>query len=201
MSERASAEFFSVLRVHPAIGRAFTRENEATGADRVAVISDSLWRRRFGGAADVIGKTLPAATGDLEVIGVMPRDFSYPVGEPDATEVWLPYVATDSERTTRFRNYLRPIARLRDNATIEEAYAHIDALNLPVSPKGVDRPGREGRLTLRPLRDSIVGDARSPMLMLLAAAVCVLLVACANVANLMLVRSNVRARELNVRAA
>lgn len=199
-AERVSAEFFSVLRVQPAIGRAFTRDDETASAGRVAIISYRLWQRRFGGR-DVIGQHLPATGGDIDVIGVMPRDFAYPVGTAEPTEAWIPYVVPERERANRVSAYLKPIARLTPGATIADAHAQIDALDLPVSPKGVVTVGREGRLTLQPLRDSIVGQARPRMVMLLAAVACVLLVACVNIANLLMVRASVRVRELSVRTA
>ncbi len=201
VSERVSAEFFHVLRVAPAIGRAFTSENETGGRDRVAVISDALWRRRFGARRDIVGQKLPAVGGDIDVIGVMPRGFAYPVGAENPTDVWVPYAIPDREREARVSSYLRPIARLGRGVTLDDAHARVDALNLPSSPLSVVTVGREGRLTMQPLRDSLVGNSRDSMVMLLAAVACVLLVASVNIANLLMVRASVRVRELSVRVA
>jgi hypothetical protein len=101
--QRVTAAFFPVLGAWPAIGRAFTIENEVEGRSRVAVISHGLWQRRFGGAADVVGKRLPATGGDIEILGVMPADFAYPVGSIQPTDLWTPYVVPDSERGPTWR--------------------------------------------------------------------------------------------------
>ena len=106
--QRVTAGFFSVLRVRPALGRAFTEENEAAGRDRVAVLSDGVWRRRFGADPQIIGRAIPledleggrGATdgGGYEVIGVMPPDFAYPVGATRSTDIWIPYVVPANQR-------------------------------------------------------------------------------------------------------
>ena len=89
-SQRVTAGFFDVLRVRPAIGRAFTAENEVDGRHRVAVLSDALWRRRFGGDPAIVGRTIPLEGGSYEVVGVMPPDFAYPVGAVRPTDLWVP---------------------------------------------------------------------------------------------------------------
>jgi predicted permease len=193
--QRVSAEFFPVLRATPALGRVFTRQEEVAGSDRVAVISHSLWQRRFGGTPDVLGKRLPATGGDLEVIGVMPREFAYPVGEIEATDLWVPYVILDAERTARIAVYLRLIGRLRDGVTLEQAQARVAQRAAPPAD------AREGAFVLRDLRESLTGYSRPWMLMLLGSVAFLLLLACVNIANLLLVRATVRLRELGVRSA
>jgi hypothetical protein len=170
--QRVSAESFPILRATPAIGRVFTRQEEVAGFDRVAVISHGLWQRRFGGVPDVLGKRLPATGGDIEVIGVMPRGFAYPVGETEPTDLWVPYVIPDAERTARIAVYLRLIGRLRDGVTIEQAQARV----AQHTASTVD--AREGALILRDLRESLTGDARPWMLMLLGSVAFLLLLAC-----------------------
>ncbi len=193
--QRVSAEFFPVLRATPAIGRVFTREEEIAGPDRVAVISHGLWQRRFGGAPDVLGRRLPATGGDLEVIGVMPRGFAYPVGEIEPTDLWVPYVIPDRERTARIAVYLRLIGRLRDGVTIDQAQARV------AQRTASHADAREGALVLRDLRESLTGYSRPWMLMLLGSVGFLLVLACVNIANLLLVRATVRLRELGVRSA
>jgi putative ABC transport system permease protein len=198
--QRVTAEFFSVLRVTPARGRAFTSESEIEGNPRVAVISHELWQRRFGGATDVIGRRLPAVGGDVEIIGVMPRGFGYPIGATEPTEVWTPYVIPAKERATKFTLYLTLIARLKEGVSIENTQQQLDAITESRTSSGA-LMGWDRRPFAVNLQESLVGDHRSWMLMLLASAACVLLIACVNIANLLLVRATVRVRELSVRAA
>jgi len=198
--QRVTAEFFGVLRVSPAVGRAFVEEDEVEGRSQVAVISDGLWRRRFGGAPDVVGRRLPAAGGDIEIIGVMPAQFSYPVGAMAPTELWRPYVIPQDERVERISSYLRLIARLHDGISLDAAQARLHDVAASTNAGHVP-----GGLTWAPalvtLRAALVGDTRSWMLMLLGAVTCVLVIACVNIANLLLVRASARSRELAVRAA
>jgi predicted permease len=198
--QQVSAEFFSVLRVAPHLGRAFDTRDEVTARGRVAVISHGLWQRRFGGSSDVIGKALPAADGALEIIGVMPPRFSYPVGELAPTEVWRPYVIPDGERFARIRSNLRLIARLKDGVSIEDAQARLDHLTASIGA-GVPNGMLKWQPSLMSLSDSLIGDTREWMLLLLAAVTCVLVIACVNIANLQLVRASTRVRELRVRTA
>jgi putative ABC transport system permease protein len=198
--QRVSAEFFSVLRTRPALGRAFTTEHEVEGRGRVAVISHGFWQRRYGRSSDVLGKRLPATGGDFEILGVMPSGFGYPVGAIEPVDLWVPYVVPSNERVNIVGSYLRLIARLKDGTTLQNAQGRIDeiaASNVAVaSGAGPNRPP-----TLRDLRESLTGYTRAWMLMLLASVSCVLLIACVNIANLLLVRATVRVRELSVRAA
>lgn len=198
--QRVTAEFFGVLRVSPAMGRPFTVEEEVEGRSQVAVISDSLWRRRFGGAADVLGKRLPSTAGDIEIIGVMPAHFGYPVGTIDPTDLWRPYVIPAEERVERIRSYLDLIARLGDDISLGAAETRLSEVAASAAASNVPG-GLTWQPVLRTLRSSLVDDTRSWMLMLLGAVTCVLLIACVNIANLLLVRASVRARELAVRTA
>src|SRR5688572_12516393 len=119
--QRVTADFFKVLRVSPTLGRTFTVENERAGADRVALLSDGLWRRRFGADPHIVGRVIPlelleggrGADDGYEVIGVMPPDFSYPVGAARPTDIWIPYVVPEADRVRdpgRMVTYLQVVA-------------------------------------------------------------------------------------------
>jgi predicted permease len=211
--QHVTADFFRVLRVRPAIGRLFTTEDEIAGRDRVAVLSDGLWRRRFGADPQIIGRSIPledlegggaAVSIGYEVIGVMPPTFGYPVGAARPTGIWIPYVVPPEQRVRdpqRFTKYLQVIARLKPGVSVGQAQAQMDQVAAaieqanPVWNKG-------SRVGVRPLVDHIVGARiRSWMLMLLGAVGLVLLIACANIANLLLARASARERDIGIRAA
>lgn len=203
-AQRVTAGFFDVLRTEPRMGRRFTAEHEVDGRHRVVVISDGLWKRRFGGDAGVIGRVIPIEGEPYEVLGVMPREFAYPVGVIRPTELWMPYVVPVRHRTripNTYENYLQTIARLRPGVTLDAAKTHM--AQIAASLEQEHPAWNKGSLIgVRPLHDHIVGTRmRSWMVMLLGAVGLVLLIACANVANLLLVRSAGRERELSIRAA
>ncbi len=203
-AQRVTAGFFDVLRVRPAIGRPFSAENEVDGRHRVAVLSDGLWRRRFGGDPAIVGRTIPLEGGSYEVAGIMPPDFEYPVGAIRPTELWVPYVVPERER---IRNpnyisiYLQSIARLKPGVSLEQAQAQMDQIAAALE-KTHPVWNKDNRAGVRLLRDHLVGaSTKSWMLMLLGAVAIVLLIACANVANLLLARASSREREVGIRAA
>jgi putative ABC transport system permease protein len=202
--QAVTAPFFDVLRIRPAIGRAFTAEHETDGRDRVVVLSDGFWRRRFGGDPAVIGRTIPLDGNGYEIIGVMPPDFTYPVSSARPTDLWMPFVVPANQRVRNpkeFSFYLQSIARLKPGVTLAEAQAQMEQIALALE---TEHPqwNKDRRAGVRPLRDHLVGTStRSWMLMLLGAVGIVLLIACANVANLLLARSTAREREIGIRAA
>ncbi len=202
--QRVTAGLFDVLRVAPAIGRGFTEENEVAGRDLVVVISDALWHRRFGGDPDVLGRTLPLDGERYEIVGVMPPDVTYPVGAARLTDVYVPYVVPDSERVRtpgRRSHYLQVVARLQAGVSMDGAQAQMDQVASALRDEHAEW-NKGSFIGVRPLRDHVVGGrTKSWMLMLLTAVGIVLLIACANIANLMLARASAREREIGVRAA
>lgn len=201
--EMATAEFFDVLRVRPSMGRVFALENETPGNDRVAVISDAFWKRRFAGVPDIVGKTVNVDAGNWQIIGVMPPEFSYPVAAVVPTDMWVPFAPTAANDLSRGRGrdyHLRVIARLKDGVTLEQAATEMDGITKRLAlqyPKWFD--GQQS-ITLS-LHESTVSRARAWMLLMLGAVAFVLLIACVNVANLLLARGTTRAREIGIRAA
>lgn len=192
-----SAEFFQVLGVPPLFGRSFDRGEEREGV-ALAVISYGLWQRRFGGAGDVLGRTLDLDGVPHEIVGVMPQGFRGPLGRP--VEVWTPEnLDPASSRNTRGNHYLSVLARLAPGVTLPQARERLEALARGIAAEVT--PGEGVTLPqLIPLREDRVGDTRVTLWVLMAAVALVLLSTSVNVANLFLARSLSRGRELAVRA-
>ncbi|MCC6201637.1 MAG: ABC transporter permease [Gammaproteobacteria bacterium] len=203
---RVSPSLFNVLGSAPELGRLFTDAESTPGADRVAVVSQRLWRDRFGGRTDALGSDLELDGERYQVIGVMPDAFGF----PDRTmDVWVPFAFTPEQISDveRGREFSGSIGRLRPGATIAGLQRELDAIvqqnvasgRLPQGAEYLERSGFAGRA--EPLRDRLVGNYRQTLAVLQGLVLAVLLIACANVANLQLARLLSRSRELAIRSA
>ena len=194
-----SGNLFTTLGVSPALGRAFRPDEDKFGAARTIVISHNLWQRVFAGAPDVVGRTVRLNDRESLIIGVMPRHFGFPQRNVD---VWIP-IMLGMAPATQVRHdlhFIRLIGRLRPDVSIEQARAELSAI--AASYKNAHPQESTGKAAnVIPLHDVLVNDARTPLVVLLAAVCCVLLIACVNIANLMLTRASARAREMGIRTA
>jgi predicted permease len=189
--------FFNVLGVAPLYGRTLQPEDDASGAANVAVLSHGLWLRRFGGDPSAVGRTVTIDADTYRIVGVMPRGFAYPL----QSDVWLPQRFSAEELATqRGAHYLDVIARLRDGASVESARDEMQAAALRLA-EAYPSTNKDNRIAVHEMRSALVGEVRTPMLLLLGAVGFVLLIVCVNVANLVLTRALGRTRELAIRTA
>lgn len=201
-ARRVSSDFFAVLQAEPLRGRVFVPEEDHPGRDRVVVLSETFWRNQFAADPNIVGQEINLDGEAYRVIGVMRARFQFPItSDPSfAVKLWAPLAMTDRERAVRAEHHYAVIGRLRSGATVQQAQAELDTISHRLELEYPADDNGWGAVVI-PLREELVGDVRTPLLVLLGAVALVLLIACANAANLVLARTISRQREIAVRSA
>lgn len=192
-----TADVFRLLGIRPVLGRIFRPEEDREGASPTVILSYRLWQARFGGDPEVLGKRVLLDGVPFLVIGVMPRDFFFPLRN---TQIWIPMRFTRQELEDRSNNILYGIGRLKPGVTVEQAHEEFRVIAARLA-KAYPRENARTSATTFLIRDEVSNQARTMLAALFGAALCVLLIACTNLANLMLARAMSRRKELAVRSS
>ena len=183
---RTTANFHEVIGLKPMLGRLYTEEHEKAGNDNVVLLSQGLWQRKFGGTPDVLGKTIVLNGVPHEIIGVMPPELRV----PSTAQMWKPLAPSEGQRTNRGSFWLPVIGRLKPGVAVEQAQTEMSGIAARLEHAYPAQAGFGANIV--PLHQQLVGDIEGSLIVLMAAVGCVLLIACANLGNLMLGRTAAR---------